>query len=160
MSDTPTKPVGKGRTVTPKSPSASKAAAINDDVIPVLLAANPNLTLNYQMMTTLDPQHRTYFAWEHKCRKWRAKAKELVDAASANGESSKDAGDTAGMLTTKTMLETQGSDGEDKPIKKKRATKPKVTKARAKGESDILADTQDVPEEAHESDGNKEIHPL
>lgn len=138
MSVTPTKPVGKGRTVSTTSPSASNA---NDDIIPVLIAANPGLALNYKQMTVLDPKHRTWSSWEHKFRKWRARAKDIVDGnAEVNGESSKDAGDTAGMRTTP-------DDREDTPVKKTRATKSK-----AKVETDMVAEKQATPN-ATTSDG-------
>lgn len=137
MSVSPTKPVGKKRTVIPASPSG---ANVNDDVVPILLATNPNIALNYKLMTAIDPQRRTFYAWEHKCRKWRAKSKDLVDAASAEGESSKDASDTAGKLGTKRTFESQGFEGEDAPIKAKKARK-----AKTKVETDIVAEKQATP---------------
>ena len=175
MSETPTKPAGKGRAAKPTntvSPSASNTAATNDDVIPILIAANPGLTLNYKQMTALDLQHRTYSSWEHKFRKWRAKAKEIMEGtATSNGESSKEAGDVGGnmnaepdaavKLKTASPPEIQGSNhGDDAPI-----TKSKVTKkapAKAKVEKDVVANKQAAPEAAPEDDNasDKKVVPI
>lgn len=144
MSVTPTKTVGKGLAVNSSnagSPSASSKAATGDDTIPLLLAANPGLTLNYKQLAALDPEHRTYYAWEHKFRKWKARAKELVEInAQANGESSKAAGDMEDNTTaeptvalkrkTTSRLGSQGSnDVDDAPIKKSKKVPPKVKQA-------------------------------
>lgn len=165
MSDTPTKPVAKGRTVKPKttgSPSASSAAAINDDVIPILLAANPALHVNYRQMVVVDPQHRTYSAWEHRFRKWKAKAKELADAtANGNEESSKDAGDMGGNTTAEPSIAAKrknasplgsqdSNDKADAPIKKSKVMKK--APAKAKVETDMITKEQAEPEAATKDD--------
>lgn len=163
MSETPPKPAGKGRAAKPTntaSPSASNIAATNDDIIPIMIAANPGLTLNYKQMTVLDPQHRTYSSWEHKFRKWRAKAKEIMEgSATSKGESSKEAGEMGGDMNaepdaavkgkTASPSEIQGSNhGDDAPI-----TKSKVTKkapAKAKVEKDLVVNKQAAHEAAPE----------
>ncbi|MCJ1426965.1 hypothetical protein MMC29_004868 [Sticta canariensis] len=144
MSVTPTKTVGKVRAVNSSnagSPSASNRAAIGDDIIPLLLAVNPGIVLNYRQMAALDPRHRTYSSWEHKFRKWKARAKEIAEgAAKANGESSKAAGDMEDNTTaepavalkrkTTSRLESQASnDGDDAPIKKSKKAPAKVKQA-------------------------------
>lgn len=160
MSVTPTKPAGKGRTIKPAysgSPSAT-----NDDIIPVLLAANPGLSLNYKQMAAMDPQNRTYCTWEHKFRKWRATAKSIADGTAKDiGESSKVAGDTEGNTNTGTgkavkqksagALESQGLDDEDNAsIKKsKAAKKAKPAKEQAEPKAvtkdDDASDKQGLP---------------
>ncbi|MCJ1470836.1 hypothetical protein MMC07_009483 [Pseudocyphellaria aurata] len=143
MSVTPTKPAGDGRTVNTTSPSMPNPATVNDDIIPVLIAANPGLILNYKQMTALDPHHRTNSSWEHKFRKWRARAKEIADGtAEVKGESSKDAGGTA-------AIRTSPDDGEAAPIKKKRATKTKP-----KLGTDMVAEKQATPNATTEDGAN------
>lgn len=160
MSVTSTKPAGKGRTIDPAisgSPSAS-----NDDIIPVLLAANPGLTLNYKQMAALDPQNRSYSTWEHKFRKWRASAKIIADGtAKATGESSKAAGDTEGNTNTEpgntvkgkpaSLLESQGVDDEDDASIKKSKVAKKAPRAKKQAEpkavtkDDNASDKQGLP---------------
>lgn len=140
MSVTSTKTVGKGAVNSSNagSPSASNKAATGDDIIPLLLVVNPGIVVNYKQMAALDPQHRTYSSWEHKFRKWKARAREIAEgAAKENGESSKAAGDTEDNTTaepavalkrkTTSRLGSQGSnDGDDAPIKKSRKAPAKV----------------------------------
>lgn len=124
MSDTPPNPLGKGRAISLSNTGSPSASNPNDDVIPILLAANPGLTLNYKKMAALDPQQRTNFSWEHKFRKWRASAKDIADGtAKANDESSKDAGETGDPATETAM--------DDAPIKKPKAGKKAPAKKQA-----------------------------
>lgn len=92
MSVTPTKPVGAVDSLDAESPSGRAAAG--EDLIPLLLAVNPGIVVNYKRMAALDPKHRTWSSWEHKFRKLKARGKELAaGAAKAEGETSKAAGD-------------------------------------------------------------------
>ena len=170
MPVTPTKPGGKERAVS--SMSTGSPGATNDDVIPVLLAANPGITLNYKQMMALDPQHRTYSSWEHKFRKWRAKAKDIANGtAKANGESSKDTNDTGGNTNsepatavepkTPSSLEVHGSnDGDDVPTQKSNVAK-KVTPKEVV-ETDIAVKKNATPEVKIGDDnaGDKQAVPI
>ena len=94
MSVTPTKPVGAVDALNAESPSTPSGAVTGDDVIPLLLAVNPGIVVNYKRMAALDPKHRTWSSWEHKFRKLKARGKELAGgAAGADDQSSKAAGD-------------------------------------------------------------------
>lgn len=106
-------------------------------------------------MMALDPQHRTYSSWEHKFRKWRAKAKDIANGtAKANGESSKNPNNLGGNTNSEPAIavepktpssrEVHGSnDGDDVPIQKSNVAK-KVT-PKAKIEDDNAGDNQAVP---------------
>lgn len=66
---------------TPEKSGGKPRPGGNDDLIPLLIASNPGgITLNYNRMKDLDPQKRTYYALEHKFRKFKARAKEICDA--------------------------------------------------------------------------------
>lgn len=142
---TPSKPAGKSRTMNAalvESPSSANAAATAlDDMIPLLLAANPGLTVNYKQMAALDKQKRTYSSIEHKFRKWRAIAKEITEGATtASGEASKDSSDVQGGGITeklavrkrKTASDEAHEDSEDEveaPVKKPKATRKASARA-------------------------------
>lgn len=68
---------------TPEKSGGKTRPGGNDDLIPLLIAGNPGLTLNYNRMRDIDPQKRTYYALEHKFRKFKARAKEICDAEGA-----------------------------------------------------------------------------
>lgn len=69
---------------TPEKSGGKTRPGGNDDLIPLLIASNPDgLTLNYKRMKEIDPQKRTYYALEHKFRKFKARAKEICDAEAA-----------------------------------------------------------------------------
>lgn len=52
-----------------------------NDLIPLVIASHPGgFALNYNRMTEIDPQKRTYYALEHKFRKFKARAREICDA--------------------------------------------------------------------------------
>lgn len=66
---------------TPEKSGGKPGAGGNDDLIPLVIASHPGgLSLNYNKMKELDPQKRTYYALEHKFRKFKARAKEICDA--------------------------------------------------------------------------------
>lgn len=65
---------------TPEKSGGKTRPGGNDDLIPLLIAGNPGLTLNCNRMRDIDPQKRTYYALEHKFRKFKARAKEICDA--------------------------------------------------------------------------------
>lgn len=68
---------------TPEKSGGKTRPGANDDLIPLLIAGNPGLTLNCSRMRDIDPQKRTYYALEHKFRKFKARAKEICDAEGA-----------------------------------------------------------------------------
>ena len=52
-----------------------------NDLIPLVIASHPGgFSLNYNRMIEIDPQKRTYYALEHKFRKFKARAREICDA--------------------------------------------------------------------------------
>ena len=63
----------------PDSPEKRRGPAqlTDDDVIPLLLAANPKVVLNYKVMASLSKGARTHSSLEHRFRKWKARAKEI-----------------------------------------------------------------------------------
>lgn len=66
---------------TPEKSGGKPRPGGNDDLIPLVIASHPGgLSLNYTKMIELDPQKRTYYALEHKFRKFKARAKEICDA--------------------------------------------------------------------------------
>lgn len=66
---------------TPEKSGGKPRHGGNDDLIPLVIASHPGgLSLNYNKMVELDPQKRTYYALEHKFRKFKARAKEICDA--------------------------------------------------------------------------------
>lgn len=68
---------------TPEKSGGKTRPGGNDDLIPLLIASNPGLTLNCTRMRDIDPQKRTYYALEHKVRKFKARAKEICNAENA-----------------------------------------------------------------------------
>ena len=68
---------------TPEKSGGKTRPGGNDDLIPLLIASNPGLTLNCSRMRDIDPQKRTYYALEHKFRKFKARAKEICNAENA-----------------------------------------------------------------------------
>lgn len=66
---------------TPEKSGGKPRPGGNDDLIPLVIASHPGgLALNYNKMKEIDPQKRTYYALEHKFRKFKARAKEICDA--------------------------------------------------------------------------------
>lgn len=66
---------------TPEKSGGKPRTGGNDDLIPLVIASHPGgFSLNYNRMKELDPQKRTYYALEHKFRKFKARAKEICDA--------------------------------------------------------------------------------
>lgn len=67
---------------TPEKSGGKPRPGGNDDLIPLVIASHPGSmsSLNYNRMNELDPQKRTYYALEHKFRKFKARAKEICDA--------------------------------------------------------------------------------
>lgn len=66
---------------TPEKSGGKPRSAGNEDLIPLVIASHPGSmsSLNYNRMIKLDPQKRTYYALEHKFRKFKARAKEICD---------------------------------------------------------------------------------
>lgn len=67
------------------SPATAKGnadAAIYDvdSVMATTLAALGNPSIPYKKMAAVDPKKRTEFAWQHRFRKWRSAAKDLMSA--------------------------------------------------------------------------------
>lgn len=81
---------------TPEKSRGKTRPGGNDDLIPLLIAANADLTLNYSRMRDIDPQKRTYYALEHKFRKFKARAKEIC-----NAENAKDGLNAGGAIVEK-----------------------------------------------------------
>lgn len=50
-----------------------------DNVVPLLLAALGNPAINYKTMEAMDELSRTEYAWQHRFRVWKAKAKEIAE---------------------------------------------------------------------------------
>ena len=117
--------------------SASKSApGPNDDLIPLLIASNQTgLALNYNRMAALDPHGRTYAALEHKFRKFKARAKEILDAE-GTGEGNGGAGKAeAKKRKTRGDAVQNGSDGgEATASKKSKATKKALAKGKAEAQ--------------------------
>lgn len=66
---------------TPEKSGGKPRPGGNEDLIPLVIASHPGgMSLNYKRMKELDPQKRTYYALEHKFRKFKARAKEICDA--------------------------------------------------------------------------------
>lgn len=66
---------------TPEKSGGKPRPGGNDDLLPLVIASHPGgLSLNYNKMKEIDPQKRTYYALEHKFRKFKARAKEICDA--------------------------------------------------------------------------------
>ena len=127
---TPTKTAGKARATnkaSTTSPSAN-SAGVNDDIIPLLLATTNNATINYKQIAALDPQQRTASSFEHKFRKWKARAKELLDGVANGGaDHGNQNGGNGNVPATKRKTvndaaHNESGDGEEGPTKK-----PKVT---------------------------------
>ena len=53
----------------------------NDDIIPLLLAANEGIKINYRKLSALDEHGRSESLFEQRFRKWKARAKELIHEA-------------------------------------------------------------------------------
>lgn len=139
---TPTKTAGKARAgkATTASP-AINAATIADDIIPILLACSSNLSLNYKQMAALDRLHRTASSFEHKFRKWRAAAKQILEAAATTSAElgTTDAGDRKGP----TQKRKAGGDAPHNESDDNTPAKPKRTrrKVAAKIETSSKAST-------------------
>lgn len=74
---TPTKSAVTKPTTPTKS--AANQTAGSDEIIALYLAAHGHPVINYKQMAAMDLQNRTASAFEHKFRKWRARAKELSE---------------------------------------------------------------------------------
>ena len=51
-----------------------------DNVIPVLLASLGNAPVNYKTIAAMDDLGRTEYAWQHRFRRWKSLAKDILDA--------------------------------------------------------------------------------
>ena len=78
-----------------KHEQSTTQSAANDEIIPLIIAANPGLILNYKAISALDPNKRTPSSFEHRFRKWKARAKELTPESAdlMGGEAVKGAGE-------------------------------------------------------------------
>lgn len=68
----------------PKTPTKRGAGAGStsdiDTIIPLLFAGSPGIIPNYNKMSALDEHGRTASALEHKFRKWRQVARDILAA--------------------------------------------------------------------------------
>ncbi len=62
------------------TPSKRGTTTDADNIVPLLFAANPGIIPNYKKMSAMDSEGRTTSALEHKFRKWRQTAKEILAA--------------------------------------------------------------------------------
>ncbi|MCJ1363449.1 hypothetical protein MMC16_002556 [Acarospora aff. strigata] len=61
------------------NPADLTAPSAEDILIPILIATNPDIKLDYKKMSALDGT-KTAASFEHRFRKYRARAKEIVAA--------------------------------------------------------------------------------
>ena len=80
----------------PKRGGASDTKYDIDNVVPVLLAALGNPAVNYKAMAAVDNLQRTEFAWQHRFRRWKSVANDLLAANP----------DVAGVATVATAKRT------------------------------------------------------
>lgn len=134
----------------------------HEDLIPLLIATIPGrITLNFKRMKELDPHGRTASSLEHKFRKYKAAAKEILDAA--GGKKTEDGSSSAKMIVTPTKKrKTKGEEvkgepdsGEKTPTKKRRVVKRDLKNANAAGakEENLDDEADRVNESAEEETG-------
>lgn len=144
-----------------KSPSSQ-----HEDLIPLLIASIPGrVTLNFNRMKELDPHGRTASSFEHKFRKYKAAAKEILDAD--GGKATEDGGSSAKITPTPTPTKKRKTKGEGvkgesdngkmTPSKKRRVVKrnPKIANAAGAKEENLGDEADHVNESAKEEPGAK-----
>ena len=104
-----------------------------DTVIPLLFAANPGIAPNYKKMSAMDSHGRTAVALEHKFRKWRAAAREILAAHPEEAGTDKVVGEPA---KAKKPRVSKATNGHKKTVNDERAQKddddgPGETKTKA-----------------------------
>lgn len=112
-----------------KRSQAADASALNDDMIPLIIASHPNLTLSYKTMAALDPLNRTESSHQHRFRKWRARANEIKDEYNAiMGEgAAKHAGENTMTIHDHIAKDLKAAKGPVKPpMVNVRRSKPKA----------------------------------
>ena len=116
----------------PESKRRGSTSATEDDIIPLIIAGNPGLVLNYKQMAARSKGKYTWSSLEHKFRKWKAVAKELqVD---------KEEGTEGGAASS--TVET---------AKKRQTAKPPAKRHRAA----VKKENQDQDSEDEEEEGKK-----
>lgn len=113
-------------------PIASKAAG-EEIAIPVILATNPGIKLDYKTMSALDGT-KTASVFEHRFRKYKARAQEIIAAKGGDGKAGTIPQGLVPVTPTKKRIKKgseedgieDGADQEETP--KKRARAPKKSK--------------------------------
>lgn len=113
-------------------PIASRAA-VEDIVIPVILATNTGIKLDYKTMSALDGT-KTPSVFEHRFRKYKARAQEIMAAKGGDATAGTIPQGLVPVTPTKKRVKKgseedgieDGADQEDTP--KKRARAPKKSK--------------------------------
>lgn len=110
----------------PKAPAASA----EDLLIPILIASNPGMKLDYKTMSALDGT-KTPAAFEHRFRKYRARAQEILASSGGVAGAGEIPGGLVPVTPTKKRVKKStgdggnedGADGEETPKKKARMPK-------------------------------------
>ena len=129
-------PAAMSAASSPESKRRGSTSATEDDIIPLIIAGNPGLVLNYKQMAACSKGKYTWSSLEHKFRKWKAVAKELhadnVEGAEGGAASS--------------TVET---------AKKRQAAKPLAKRPRAPKKATQDQDSEDEEEEGKKTKANK-----
>lgn len=137
----------------PKESPQSSAANTADEIIPLLLAAH-KLKPNFKEMSALDNKKRSESSFEHKFRKWRAKAREILLARDGTtGEATMKP--NAEDKKKKRSKDTASDEDGDGPAPRKRAKA-----AKNKGAEDEVAVKEEAVEGEAAEGGAVEEHPV
>ncbi len=149
----------------------STAAAEQESLLILLIATTPGMKIDYKMMSALDST-RTAAAIEHRFRKYKARAQEIVAAKGGDlGAGVLPQGLVPATPTKKRVKKTtgdgdpgDGGDGEETPKKKARAPKtpkspatPKTPKT-PKSPKVVKAAKGKVKDEGNGSEGENGNH--
>ena len=122
----------------------SAVNAVDDDIIPLLLAVH-KLVPNYKAMSALDQGGRTQSSFEHKFRKWRARARELLLAR--DGTTGEATLNPEPNVKKRAKESAVGEPEDGSPKKKAKASRKPSVKEAKKAQEDTS-----VKEEAEEED--------
>ncbi len=123
----------------PDSPTKRRdsASSYEEEVLILLLAANPSIVLSYKTMAALSGGTRTAASLEHKFRKWKARAKEIKaeheQAEGAEGDDEKGRKTPVAKPVAKRPRATAKKMGHDSDADEEEGKKLKGAKRARKG---------------------------
>ena len=123
-------------------PTASTTSA-EDLLIPILIASNPGMKLDYKTMSALDGT-KTASAFEHRFRKYKARAQEIIATKGGDAKVGTIPGGLVPVTPTKKRVRVRKSTGDD--VNEDELDGEKTPKKKASGlKGSKVSTTPDTP---------------